>query len=236
MERLSICGSAALTYAVALWLIIGNPFIAAQIYHPPITIVNMPYGPMIFLRYLLLIIGMTPFDCLIRIAIVALIIQTVNAFTADGPEIDMERYRPYVFWRALYRFLASCSGFLRGRDLDGPPTTSLTEYERVTIRYFFAKFIFLPMMVAMFFGNLQTLIAASWLPVGYQSFSSPYYISHVYILFFRTIILIDVAWFAVGCCMETSRFSPIKTVDPYAAGWLVTLCCYAPLVSLSGSI
>jgi protein-S-isoprenylcysteine O-methyltransferase Ste14 len=47
-------------------------------------------------------------------------------------------------------------------------------------------------------------------------------------------MLVDCAWFSIGCSIESGTFSPVKMVDPYASGWLAALACYPPLVSLSG--
>lgn len=230
-----ITGSAALTYAVGLWIVLDNPFLFRLIYHPPITWEDVtPVGDWI-VTFLVIVLGHTPVECLVRIGVTALVIQSLTAFTVDGPEIDMERYRPYVFWRALYRFAAGCAPFLSGRRLNGPPSTSLTEYERVTIRYFFAKLIFMPMMIGFFFGNLQSVISEIGIYSGPHSFTVPY-LQYVYLLAFRILILVDVAWFAIGCSLETERFSPVKMVDPYASGWIVTLACYPPFVMLTGQL
>lgn len=234
-ERISLSASAGLTYAVGLWITLGNPYIARMIGHPPISWSNLPPWASVLLQVVLLAIGRTPCECLWRIAVIGFLVQSAIAFTIDGPEIDMERYRPYVFWRAIYRFLAACAPFLRGRRLDAPPSTSLTEYERVTVRYFFVKLIFMPMMIGFFFGNLQALLNVIDTPFG-PAILSANYIRNVYLLIYRLIILVDVAWFCIGCSIETDRFSPIKTVEPYASGWLVTLACYPPLVFLSGQL
>jgi protein-S-isoprenylcysteine O-methyltransferase Ste14 len=121
--------------------------------------------------------------------------------------------------------------FLRRQRLDSPPSTSLTEYERITIRYFFVKLIFLPMMISFFYGTFQHLLGN--LPWQASAGTAQYY-RHLYIVLFNILMLIDIGWFATGISMETKRFSPIKMVDPYASGWLVTLACYPPLVYITG--
>jgi protein-S-isoprenylcysteine O-methyltransferase Ste14 len=118
--------------------------------------------------------------------------------------------------------------------MDAPPSTSLTEYERITVRYQLVKLLFVPMMVSFCFNNLQSLISDAQSPFGDFDLSSPSFIRHVYLTVFMALMMIDVVWFATCCTMETGRFSPVKIVDPYAAGWLITLACYPPLVQVAG--
>ncbi len=148
-------------------------------------------------------------------------------------EPDLTRYRPYVFWQAIFKFGRQCVPFLKNQNLTGPPSTALTEYERITVRYLFVRLIFFPMMVCFFYRNLQHLlgnISAPFQPMGLESTTN---IRHYYALFFETIMGIDIAWFATGISMETKKYSPVKMVDPYASGWLAALLCYPPLSSIT---
>jgi protein-S-isoprenylcysteine O-methyltransferase Ste14 len=232
-DSLRMCGSAALTYAAGLWIVLFNPSIYSQNYRGPINLNNLPVIAHIFLAIFFFVIGKTPAECLLRVAAIALTIQVICAYSDDKDKINLEDYRPYVFWRAIYRFLVGCKPFLLGKAVDSPPSTSLTEFERVTVRYFFVKLIFLPMMIAIFYGNVQQVIGLFGAPYNAGHLTSSAHIERLYEAAYYVLMTIDVGWFAICCSMETSKYSPVKTVDPYASGWLVTLACYPPMVWVS---
>ncbi|HEY3330554.1 MAG TPA: hypothetical protein VGK19_11065 [Capsulimonadaceae bacterium] len=231
--RIRMFAATTATYLVGLAIVQHNPLFVQMVGRAPIKIENVGYQGHLLVHTLLTIIGDNPGLCLVRLAIAALVVQGIKVFLADPTELEPERYRPYVFWRAAYRFLGSIWPFLSRRRLDGPPTSSLTEYERVTVRYFGVKLLFLPIMVSFFFGNLQGFLSQVCAPNGPASFSVPF-IHKMYLNWYMTIMLADVAWFAICCAIETRRFSPVVTVDPYASGWIINMACYPPLVELFG--
>jgi len=226
-------GAAFLTYAVGLWIVTCNPYFCHLIDHEPLSwSKNFPLAAHMPLALFTFVVGSTPVACLTHMAIAGLIVQGLKLNEMDTEDLTLETYRPYVFWRALYRFFRSVQPFLQSRDVDAPPQSSLTEYERVTCRYYLAKIIFLPFMVGIFYGNLQGVLNQI---AGY--YTTPHvtalWVHELYIMYYSFIMMFDVGWFAVGSSMET-EISPIRTVDPYASGWLVALLCYPPLVLLSG--
>jgi protein-S-isoprenylcysteine O-methyltransferase Ste14 len=233
--RFLMIGATALTYAVALWIVAFNPYCLTLNDRPPMVLpANMPAGAAnaVFTVFLVLF-GKTPIQCLTRLAVVAILIQIVSVASLDDSEVSVDRCRAYVFWRAIYRFLRDCMPFLRRTDLSAPPSTALTEDERVTVRYYFVKLIWVPVLTGYLYGNLQDL--------AYRIANFPQQLTYtavdvmqVYMVAFMSLMVVDVIYFTFCSMVETKRFSPIVTVDPYASGWLVSMACYPPLVTIVG--
>ena len=101
LDRWRLAGTTLLTYAVGLWIVTCNPFVRGMVDRSPITFDGLPLTGRMLLGILLLIIGSSPLECLIRIAVIAAVIQCLNYAGLRDDDIDMESNRPYVFWRAL---------------------------------------------------------------------------------------------------------------------------------------
>jgi protein-S-isoprenylcysteine O-methyltransferase Ste14 len=53
--------------------------------------------------------------------------------------------------------------------------------------------------------------------------------AHLYLLAFKSLLLIDVFLFTIGYVVEIPRLgNVIRSVDPTVSGWLVCLACYPP--------
>jgi protein-S-isoprenylcysteine O-methyltransferase Ste14 len=225
--------AAFFTYAVGLWIVTCNPFFRSLINRDDLYCsMQFPYAAQMALAVFTVVMGASPVACLTHLAVIGLVVQAYKLSEMEREYLTLETYRPYVFWRALYRFIRNVIPFVLRRNLAGPPESSLTEYERVTCRYYLAKIIFLPFMVGAFYGNGQGVLNEI------ASFSFPSHLTAgvvhcFYLIYYSGIMVFDVGWFAVGCSMET-KISPIITVDPYFSGWLAALLCYPPLVILSG--
>jgi len=102
----------------------------------------------------------------------------------------------------------------------------------VTVRYYFVKLIFVPIMAGFLYANIQELISMAQIsvPVHYTVQG----IVQTYMFAYMGLMVVDVIWFALCSMVETKRFSPIVTVDPYASGWIVSMICYPPLNSQAG--
>jgi len=233
-DRALVIGSTLLTYAVGLWFVLCNPLMAGMINRAPIAFRSETAAQLLLQGIFRLLVGSTAAECLVRITIVAAIVQTLNYIGTRDEDIDVEVCRPYVFWRSVGRFLAAYLPFFLGQSVDRTPFVKLTEYERVTARYFAVKLLFMPMMISFFFNTLQNVLTISSYPMGPSRLSVDY-LQHFYLICFDLLMLVDIAWFALGCSMETP-LSPIKTVDPYPSGWLAALACYPPLVNIAGQL
>lgn len=100
----------------------------------------------------------------------------------------------------------------------------LTRPEKVALLAVAVKFFFLPLMIAWLFNharetliNFENLISTgAFFPTGYW-------------LLFNIIFLVDVGCFTIGYAIEHPRLdNEIRSVEPTAFGWIVTLICYPP--------
>ena len=227
-DRWMLTGTTLLTYSIGLWIVTCNPLLANMVNHPPLVWNGLSPTQRFLLGIVLLIIGSTPRECLIRITVIASIIQTVNYLGMHDDDLDLESSRPYVFWRVVRRFAAAWIPFLSGRSVGGAPSIALTPFERITARYFVVKLLFMPMMIGFFFSTAQNLALMTSMGYGPPRMTIDY-IQHIYLTCFDVLMLVDICWFAIGCSVETGTFSPVKMVDPYPSGWIAALACYPPM-------
>ncbi|MGO8669824.1 MAG: methyltransferase family protein [Capsulimonadaceae bacterium] len=224
-------GAAVLTYGVGVWIIAGNSYFRSFVDRDPLTWgAHIPMGWTIVLAVFAIVVGRTPIECMIHLAVIASLVQAIKLLDPSVEHVGLKRYRPYVLWHTLARFMRACLPFLLGRNLS-EPKTFLREYERVTARYFLVKLIFVPFLIGIFYGNLQDLLNRI---DRYRRFTpNAAGIGEAFMIYYMAIMVLDVAWFCTACAIETP-FGRIRTVDPYASGWFVTLICYPPMVVLAG--
>src|SRR5947208_1452831 len=71
---------------------------------------------------------------------------------------------------------------------------------------------------------------------GYHRTELTAFNTHGYLLAFKTLLMVDVAFFTVGYVIEIPALgNEIRTVDPTVSGWLVCLVCYPPFNQAFGA-
>lgn len=100
----------------------------------------------------------------------------------------------------------------------------LQREEKTAVLAVLVKLFFLPLMVAWLFSHAtQTVFHLDALIHQGNLFPNGYW------LLFNIIFLIDVGCFTVGYAVEHPRLgNEIRSVEPTATGWIVTLICYPP--------
>ena len=93
------------------------------------------------------------------------------------------------------------------------------------------KFFFVPLMVNWLIGT-TTDVRAHWGALWSQASGTSFlalFDSHLYLLAFKLMLMVDVFLFTVGYIIEIPALgNEIRSVDPTVAGWLVCLACYPP--------
>jgi protein-S-isoprenylcysteine O-methyltransferase Ste14 len=93
------------------------------------------------------------------------------------------------------------------------------------------KFFFVPLMVNWLIGNTAEVLE-HWRALEGQSPGGAFlttFNSHLYLLVFKLLLMVDVFLFTIGYVIEIPRLrNEIRSVDPTASGWLVCIACYPP--------
>ncbi len=112
-------------------------------------------------------------------------------------------------------FWLAAAGFLR---------RSLSAEEKVAVLAVVVKLFFLPLMIAWLFHHAkETLFHLDVLMANGNFFPNGFW------LLFNIVFLVDVGCFTVGYAVEHPRLgNEIRSVEPTAVGWIVTLICYPP--------
>jgi len=112
---------------------------------------------------------------------------------------------------------------LTGKDLSAHST--LEEENKLSLRYFLLKMIFMPMLITFFYANVQGLY---FYIINYsKALSEEESFRIIFLGLVSFILLIDTAFFVIGYSFEFTR-SKIRSVDSTFFGWLVALMCYPP--------
>jgi protein-S-isoprenylcysteine O-methyltransferase Ste14 len=96
--------------------------------------------------------------------------------------------------------------------------------ERVAILAFIVKAFYLPLMLVWLVQHADAIYSN-----GYKLMSSDTFLPHGYWLLFNLAFLVDVSFFTLGYAIEHPKLgNEIRSVEPTALGWIVTLMCYPP--------
>lgn len=100
----------------------------------------------------------------------------------------------------------------------------LSSQEKVAVLAVVVKLFFLPLMIAWLFNHARdTIFHLDALMASGNFFPSGFWLA------FNIVFLIDVGCFTVGYAVEHPRLgNEIRSVEPTALGWIVTLICYPP--------
>lgn len=93
------------------------------------------------------------------------------------------------------------------------------------------KLFFVPLMLNWLL-SLGADVAGHWRGLAASAPGSSFlttFNTHLYLLLFKLLLMVDVALFTVGYVIEIPVLgNEIRTVDPTVSGWVVCLACYPP--------
>jgi protein-S-isoprenylcysteine O-methyltransferase Ste14 len=93
------------------------------------------------------------------------------------------------------------------------------------------KLFFVPLMLNWLLG-LSSDVVGHWRGLAASAPGNSFltaFNTHLYLLVFKALLMVDVALFTVGYVIEIPALgNEIRTVDPTVSGWVVCLACYPP--------
>ena len=116
---------------------------------------------------------------------------------------------------------------------------TVSKEERVSLLFYLVKLYFIPVMLGFLIGNTASLInlfpaLKDIYKTGSASELKKIFLLLVFPLMFHLILVIDTVIFVFGYLFESKILKNIvKSVEPTALGWFVTVMCYPPLNNLT---
>ncbi|MFH0801548.1 MAG: methyltransferase [bacterium] len=179
-----------------------------------------------FFEALFAVIGQNTQEFLWRAYLCYLLYSLFNVLFQPR-KIELERYRPYVFWRVLGSAISAGLPFLKGDMQKSGPPFKWSQAERTTVLCFLLKFFYIPVMTNFLFSNIKLLFVnydkITMIGIGLPQIIEAVYFSMLYIL-----LIVDTGFFTFGYIFEIKGKSEFRSVDPYFTGWLAALMCYPP--------
>lgn len=137
----------------------------------------------------------------------------------------------YIALAAIGRWLSSTRKSLMGIPQESIlESAAITHAERTSILFLLVKFIYLPLMIEFAVGNWQKMAerSAASGEFGQMPFVELFN-ALIFPLCLSLIFTVDSALYAFGYLVESKRLeNTVRSVEPTALGWAVTLACYPP--------
>ncbi len=139
--------------------------------------------------------------------------------------------------RTLLRLALETKEYLKSFTLKiGHAPPKISPHEKTVLLFMLVKLFFLPLMINFLFSNMHDIQNnfAIWQAQGFATMQSLN--SVIYPLLLALILFIDTAYFSFGYAVESSWLgNKVRSVEPTAFGWIVTLVCYPPFNTFFGS-
>lgn len=212
-------------YSLAYLLSLTSPYYIQLLAGRPINFA--PLNPVLarIATDITSLIGSTPADFIHTVyyaAIAFALYKYAVLYRSGGAPLS----RPYKFCYACWKIAKNNLVFLRHRNPEVPKGPALTKDDLTNLLYFAVKFFFLPLMALFIFSNLGALVHdVQTFPI---TLAGRYAHQSLYILPVDMILFVDVSFFLIGYLFEFKGKSEIRSVEPTAFGWFVTLLCYPP--------
>jgi protein-S-isoprenylcysteine O-methyltransferase Ste14 len=180
------------------------------------------------------IVGMSPLAYFQRLYVGYLALSGITYWLKHG-QVSLEAHRPYLFWRAIGKWIRHHGPFLNGSVVIEEAPLAFTQEEIITVRYLLVKLFFLPLMITGVYGNLQS-IGVTWTNAVATGLIKDLWSQPVYMLMFYCILLLETSCFAVSYSFEISSRNRVRSVEPTCLGWFVALICYPPFNDATSKI
>ena len=143
-------------------------------------------------------------------------------------DISIEEERVYLVYSGLKKIFSFVFIDKIKKDL------AISKAEKVSVLFYFVKIFFTPIMINFLINNTRSLIQFLSNSNSFEFTKANILGSYFYLIFYL-ILMIDTAIFAFGYLFESSFLkNTVKSVEPTALGWMVTLMCYPPFNDLTG--
>lgn len=139
--------------------------------------------------------------------------------------------RTMVLVRALRRLMHDWWIYLERFVHDAEhPVPPVSREEKTALLFLAVKVFFLPLMINFMFTNLEGIRAGFSRISGFESLMSvDAFNLALYPFIFSAILFVDTVYFSFGYAFEGRwLYNEVRSVEPTALGWIVTLACYPP--------
>jgi protein-S-isoprenylcysteine O-methyltransferase Ste14 len=117
--------------------------------------------------------------------------------------------------------------------------SEVSREEKISMLFYLVKLYFAPVMLNFLIGNWQSLSGSisTLNSMGAFTMDEKNILKIYFPAILHVMLVIDTIIFSCGYLFESSRLKNIvKSVEPTALGWLVTLACYPPVNDLTGRV
>lgn len=133
-----------------------------------------------------------------------------------------------------YQTLISMRTVLRSFVFPSDGRYTLSEGGKVSLRLFFVKFFFIPLMSIFALSNCMDIVRYKDIFSLHISPATIFY--QYYPLLLSLIFFIDTVYFFVAYIVESRSFDNIVvSVESTAFGWIIALICYPPFIQVSNN-
>jgi protein-S-isoprenylcysteine O-methyltransferase Ste14 len=221
-------------YLLGLSIYSFSPYYRGFIAREPFDYAVFPEAVRPFFKVLFTVIGQNTHELIWRLYLLYLVYAIFNMIFRSR-RMDLDRYRPYVFWRVLGSALSAGLPFLKGDIEKSNPPFKWTPQERTTVLYFLLKLFYVPVMTNFLFSNIK-LLFENYNRIMLVGITLPQIVEATYFSILYVLLIVDTGYFTFGYLFEIKGKSEFRSVDPYFTGWLAALMCYPPFNGITCQI
>lgn len=148
-------------------------------------------------------------------------------------EIDFQKERTYLIYSGAKKIFKWIFSYRMRRDAE------VSSQEKISLLFYLVKLYFAPVMLNFLIGNWSSFSASiSTLEnMSTFSFDQNTMLKIYFPALLHVMLVIDTVIFSCGYLFESAGLKNIvKSVEPTALGWFVTVACYPPINDLTGKV